>query len=71
MNRKQGTLFNFLNTCSTSQKNDDELGIPPAKKKKTVIRHYNHEFLKYGFILWPKSTEEDVRPMCIICYETI
>lgn len=42
-----------------------------TKKKKTFIRHYNHKYLKYGFILWLKSTEENVRPMCIICHEVL
>ncbi|GFQ88302.1 zinc finger MYM-type protein 6 [Trichonephila clavata] len=71
MNRKQGTLFNFLNTSSMSQKNDDKTGIVPGKKRKPFIRHYNHEYIKYGFILWPNSTEEDIRPMCIICHEVL
>ncbi|GFR04129.1 zinc finger MYM-type protein 6 [Trichonephila clavata] len=54
-----------------SQKNDDKTGIVPGKKRKPFIRHYNHEYIKYGFILWPNSTEEDIRPMCIICHEVL
>ncbi|GFQ66780.1 zinc finger MYM-type protein 6 [Trichonephila clavata] len=54
-----------------SQKNDNKTGIVPGKKRKPFIRHYNHEYIKYGFILWPNSTEEDIRPMCIICHEVL
>ena len=73
MNRKQGTLLNFLRTNSTIQvqNNDEETHRPAKKQKPAAVRPYNQEYLNYGFILWPKSMEEDLRPMSIICHEVL
>lgn len=39
---------------------------PHFKKKKVSLRHYNEDYLKYGFINCEKPFEND-RPQHIIC----
>lgn len=44
--------------------------IQPKKRKGNGVKHYNKEYLKFGFIVAP-GNELSPRPLFVICSETL
>nr|CAI5868874.1 unnamed protein product [Callosobruchus analis] len=82
MSKKEtkGTLLNFVQrkdsqkpSTSSAPSNTDESEYSPqsSKKRKSFVRHYIPDYLKYGFVLWPQSEENCPKPECVVCRDVL
>nr|CAI5843314.1 unnamed protein product [Callosobruchus analis] len=82
MSKKEtkGTLLNFVQrkdsqkpSTSSAPSNTDESEYSPqsSKKRKSFVRHYISDYLKYGFVLWPQSEENCPKPECVVCRDVL
>lgn len=74
------TLLNFVQRkdfqkpgTSSAPSNTDESEYSPqsSKKRKSFVRHYIADYLKYGFVLWPQSEENCPKPECVVCRDVL
>lgn len=62
INQQLETSFN-----SVTESIDDNIELPPKKKKKGTFRNYNDDYIKYGFICCSSGSNDVPKPQCVLC----